>query len=226
MSKKTVLIAVPLVLIGALLAVIAAQPSTFRVERSITIAAPAEIPFSYANDFTKWAAFSPWENRDPEMKKEYSSPPSGKGATYSWSGNDEVGTGSMTILESVPNERIEMELKFITPFESVAKDGFTFAQSGEGTRVTWHMHGDNDFMGKAFSLFMDMDKLIGGDFEQGLATLKTVSEAEAKQQAEAKAAAEKAEAERQAAAALAAETEPTDPGAETIPPPAEAAVTP
>jgi hypothetical protein len=200
------------VVIVALTGFIATRPDTFSVQRSATMKASPDIAFALVNDFHQWGGWSPWEKLDPAMKKTHEGAASGTGAKYAWTGNDDVGEGRMTIEESKPAELVRIKLEFIKPFESASTTTFTFKPEGEMVTVAWKMEGDNNFVGKAFSLFMDMDKMIGGDFERGLASMKTLAEAEttqraeeAKKMAEEKAAAEKAAAEAAAAAAAPAE---------------------
>lgn len=181
MAKK-VLIALG-VLLGVLLVVIVLQPATYHVERSVVVKAPPAVVFPFANNFKQWHVWSPWSKLDPDMKTTYSDPPAGKGATYEWVGNDDVGQGKMTIIESVPDEKVAIDLHFITPFESQAQTDVLLAKEGEGTKVTWTMHGDNTFMGKAMGLFMSMDDMIGADYEKGLAALKPLVEQAAADQA-------------------------------------------
>ena len=159
-----------------LLIVIVTRPDTYHVERSTTISATPEVVYGHVADFHKWDAWSPWEKLDPQMKKTYEGTPGTVGASYTWSGNDDVGAGKMTILALEPNKRISINLQFIKPFESNPKNGFAFEGAGKETKVTWSMEGTNNFVGKAMSLFMDMDKMIGKDFEKGLADLKKVTE--------------------------------------------------
>jgi uncharacterized protein YndB with AHSA1/START domain len=159
---------------------VATRPSDFRVERSIEIAAPTEAVFPHVNDFHRWAAWSPWEKLDPAMKKDFGGAPAGVGATYAWQGNDDVGSGKMSITESRPNERIGIQLVFLSPFEATNKTEFAFTPAGAGSTLTWTMTGQNDFMGKLFSVFMDMDWMIGKDFEAGLSGIKAQAEAGAK----------------------------------------------
>lgn len=197
MLKKVFLaLAVALVGFGA---VVASRPSTFRVERSITIAAPVELPFGIVNDFHQWRFWSPWEALDPKMKKTFDGPFAGPGAIYAWSGNDEVGEGKMTILESKPYESIRIQLDFIKPWPASSFTTVTYEPVPEGIKMTWAMEGQNDFMGKAFSMFVDMDGMLGKDFEKGLATIKSLTEKEAKNRLEREAQL-KAQAEAEAAA--------------------------
>lgn len=172
------------VVIGVLLIVIATRPSTFHIERSTTISAPPEAAFAQVNDFHAWGAWSPWDKLDPGMKRTYEGPPSGVGAKYSWVGNDKVGEGRMTIEKSDKPSVIGVKLEFLKPFATTNQTTFTFTPTGGGTKVVWAMDGNNNFMGKAFSLFMDMDKLVGADFERGLAAMKTAAESAPKPAAE------------------------------------------
>jgi len=182
MIKKILLLAVVVivVVIAVCSVVVAMQPSHYHVERSATVNAPALIVFNQVNDFHKWDAWSPWAKLDPNMKTNYEGTPAGNGAVYSWAGNSNVGEGRMTIADSKPGESIKIKLEFIKPFAATNATVFSFKPQGNQTTVTWAMDGDNNFIGKAFSLFMNMDKMVGGDFEKGLAQMKTVSEAAAR----------------------------------------------
>ena len=182
MIKKILLYGlVVIVLIVAIFCVVVAlQPAHYHVERTATINAPAAVVFAQVNDFHKWEAWSPWAKLDPAMKQAYAGAPSGTGAMYSWTGNDQVGEGKMTITESRPSDLIKIKLEFIKPFAAINATDFTFTPQGNQTAVKWVMDGDNNFVGKAFSLFMNMDKMVGGDFEKGLAQMKTITEAAAK----------------------------------------------
>jgi hypothetical protein len=173
---KKILIALVIAVFG-LAVVIALQPSTFGVSRTATIAAaPADV-FALVNDFHNWDTWSPWAKLDPAMKTTHAGSTSGQGAVYSWVGNSDVGEGSMTITDSQPASRVNIKLEFIKPFASTGDNLFEFAPAAGGTTVTWTMSGDNDFLSKAFSLFMGgMDKMIGPDFEKGLAQMKAVAE--------------------------------------------------
>jgi len=164
-------------LLVVLVVVIATRPSEFRVERSATISAPAPVVFAQVNDFHQWEAWSPYAKRDPEMKKSFEGPPAGVGAAYAWSGNHEVGEGRTTIIESRPNELVRIKLEFVRPFAATNTAAFTFRPEGEHTAVTWSVEGRNSFPAKAMSLVMNMDRMIGDDFEKGLAQMKTIAEA-------------------------------------------------
>jgi uncharacterized protein YndB with AHSA1/START domain len=159
---------------------VALQPSEFRVVRSATISAPPAEVFEQVNDFHNWEAWSPWAKLDPACKYTFEGAPAGTGSVFTWSGNDQVGEGRMTLLESRPHELIRIKLDFIRPFESTCTVEFAFKPEGDQTAVTWSMSGENNFLAKAFCLFMSMDKCVGGDFEKGLAQMKAVTESAAK----------------------------------------------
>jgi uncharacterized protein YndB with AHSA1/START domain len=161
---------------AALVIVIAMQPADFRVARATTVAAPASDVFAKVNDFRKWPAWSPFEKLDPAMKKTYSGSPDGEGSIYTWSGNDKAGEGRTTIVETRPDQMIRMTLEFTRPFKVNNEVIFTFVPEGDRTSVTWAMTGHRNFMFKAVGLLMNMDKMVGSEFEQGLADLKSVSE--------------------------------------------------
>jgi hypothetical protein len=163
--------AVLVVLVAAFLIFAATRPTDFRVARSRTLAAPPAAVHPYVNDFHKWPEWSPWEKLDPTMKKEYSGAPAGPGATYYWTGNNKVGEGRMTITDSRPPESVTLRLEFLRPWKAVNTTQFDLVPSGTGTNATWAMTGKNNFMAKAFGVFMPLDKLVGADFEKGLASL-------------------------------------------------------
>jgi uncharacterized protein YndB with AHSA1/START domain len=165
------------VIVAGSLAFVASRPSEFRVARTATIDAPVPVVFAQVNDFHRWAAWSPYDKRDQAMRKTYEGAPAGTGAIYAWAGNKEVGEGRSTITESRPNELIRIRLEFARPFKATSTAEFTFRPEGDRTAVTWSLTGRNNFMVKAIGLFMDMDRMIGGDFEQGLAQMKSVAEA-------------------------------------------------
>lgn len=177
---KTILIALAVIIV-VLVIVVALQPSEFRVARSTAISAPAPAVFAQVNNFHKWEAWNPWGKIDAAMKQNYEGAPSGTGAIYSWAGNNEVGEGRMAIIESHPSDLIRIKLEFMKPFAATHTAEFTFKPEGDQTGVTWSMTGKNNFMAKAIQLFMNMDKMIGGQFEQGLAQMKSVVEAAPKQ---------------------------------------------
>ena len=166
------------VVIVLLLLLIVSRPSTFHVERSITIAAPPERVFALVNDFRQWPAWSPWEKKDPNMKRTYGDVTRGVGGTYAWAGTGNVGEGKMTIERSERPTLVGIKLEFFKPFAGHATAQFSFQPEGDATQVTWSMLGESNFLGKAICLVMDMDKMIGGDFEKGLAGMKAVSESQ------------------------------------------------
>jgi hypothetical protein len=171
-----ILIAVAVIVIGFVL-VVAMQPSEFRITRSASMAAPAPAVFAQVNDFHNWDAWSPWAKIDPGAKVTFDGPPSGTGAIFTWSGNKQVGEGTMTLTESHPNDLIRINLEFRKPFKATNTAEFAFKPDGNKTLVTWSMYGRHNFVMKAFGLFMNMDKMVGGDFEKGLASMKSVVEA-------------------------------------------------
>jgi uncharacterized protein YndB with AHSA1/START domain len=178
MLKKFLIVLV--IIIVVLVGVVAVQPADFRIARSATIAAPPAAVFEQVNDFHKWNDWSPWAKLDPNAKNTFEGPAAGTGAKFAWSGNNEVGEGSMTITRSKPSERILMDLVFVKPFAASNVAEFTFRPDGTGTAVTWSMSGRNNFIGKAVGLFMNCDKMVGGQFEKGFANLKAVVETPAK----------------------------------------------
>ncbi|MGZ4970788.1 MAG: SRPBCC family protein [Methylobacter sp.] len=171
-----------IILISIVIAVIiffiiaAMQPSDFRVTRTGTIAAPASAVFIHVNDLQKWEAWSPWAKLDPEAKNSFEGPTSGTGAMMRWAGNKKVGEGSMTIVESRPDDFIRFKLEFLKPFAATNTAEFTFNSEDNQTVVTWTMYGKSNFIGKVIGLIMNCEKMVGGQFEQGLATLKSVVE--------------------------------------------------
>jgi uncharacterized protein YndB with AHSA1/START domain len=164
------------VAIAALLLYAATRPNTFRVERSTAIKAPPEKIFAVLNDFHRWRAWSPWEKMDPAMKRSFSGTEAGLGAVYTWDGNDSVGAGRMEITESAAPSRVAMALDFKRPFEGHNTAQFILIPQGATTQVTWVMEGPMPFMAKLMTLFLNMDRAIGGDFDKGLANLKTLTE--------------------------------------------------
>ena len=178
MIKKVVLSALAVLTVVLLILVfaVAMQPNEFQVTRSAVIDASPDKVFEHVNDFQKWQAWSPWEKMDPNMQRTYAGPPAGAGASYSWKGNDEVGEGKMTIAESDPGQRIKIDLDFVKPFESKNVTEFTFKPEGDKTAVSWTMTGRKDFVTKAVCMVMDMDKMIGNDFETGLTQLRSAVE--------------------------------------------------
>lgn len=164
------------VAIGAVLALAATKPDTYTVTRSATIAASPDQVYTFVNDFHQWPQWSPWEKLDPNMNRTYGGAPNGVGATYSWNGNSDVGEGRMTITDSQVGEKVGIRLEFLKPMASTSQTEFAFNRSGAGTEVVWTMSGHCDYMTKVFTVFMDMDQMIGKDFETGLANLKVLAE--------------------------------------------------
>lgn len=164
--------------IATLLGLAASKPGTFRIQRAATIDAPPEAIFPFLADFRRWEAWSPWEKLDPAMKKEFGGPESGVGASYAWSGNRKAGAGRMEITEAHSPDHLTIDLDFEKPWKAHNVTKFVLEPRGAGTAVTWSMSGPNLFMGKVMSVFMDMDNMIGQDFEKGLAALKAAAEAE------------------------------------------------
>jgi hypothetical protein len=159
---------------------VALQPAEFRISRTATITAPPSAVFLHINDLHKWEAWNPWGKIDPAMTRSYEGAPAGVGAITSWAGNSEVGEGRMTITGSRPGDLVQIKLEFLKPFKATNTAEFTFKPEGNQTSVTWSMSGTKNFMMKAVHLFMNMDKMVGGQFEKGLADMKAVVEAERK----------------------------------------------
>ncbi len=145
--------------------------STYEVTRNKVIPAPAADIFPLVNSFHEWTKWSPWESVDPAMQRSYSGSDSGVGAKYAWSGDRKAGSGTMEIVESAQPQSIRIRIEFTKPFKAVNPTTFTFAPAASGTQVTWTMTGENKGIGKLFALFMNMDKMVGTDFEKGLASL-------------------------------------------------------
>ncbi len=171
---KTIAIIIVL-LIAAVLIYAATKPDSFRIERSATIKASPEKVSAYLTDFKQWAVWSPWEEKDPAMKRSYGGAAAGKGATYGWVGNKNVGTGSMEILD-VQAQKVSIKLDFLAPFEAHNTAEFTLQPEGENTKLTWSMFGPANYMSKVMTTLFSMDKMVGPDFESGLAKLKAAAE--------------------------------------------------
>jgi polyketide cyclase/dehydrase/lipid transport protein len=179
MRKKIILgiLGALAVLIIGFVAVAAMQPSEFHIARSATMAAAPDEVFTQVNDFHKWESWSPWLKIDPNAKTTYEGPSEGEGAIFRWAGNSEVGEGSMTIIESRPHEHIRIKLDFLKPFENTANAEFAFKPVDDKTNVTWSMSGKNNLLGKVMCLLMNMDKMIGDKYDEGLANMKKIVEA-------------------------------------------------
>ena len=177
MFETIAIIAVVLAIaIAIILILAAAKPDRFSVQRATTVKAPPEKIFSLINDFHQWGAWSPYENKDPAMKRSYSGAASGEGAVYAWEGNKNVGSGRMEILDSSAPSKIAIKLDFLVPFEAHNTAEFTMLPQGDATNVTWLMHGPLPYMGKIMHVFINMDRMVGKDFEIGLANLKRLTE--------------------------------------------------
>ncbi len=174
MIKKILIgIAAVIVLFAAYIALLA--PDVY-FERTVTIAAPAPVVFEQVNDFRKWEAWSPWAKLDPNSKAEFSGPPAGVGTAMKWSGNDKVGEGKMTLIESKPAERINIRVDFVKPFEGTSNSQFFFKPAGNQTQVTWAITGENNFIGRAMCLVFNMQKEMQETMDKGLSSMKQVAE--------------------------------------------------
>ena len=177
MFEIIAIIAIVLAIAIAIVLILAARkPDTFSVRRATTVKAPPEKIFPLINDFHQWGTWSPYENKDPAMKRSYSGAESGKGAIYAWDGNKNVGSGRMEILDTSAPTKIVIKLDFFTPFEGHNTAEFTMLPQGDATNVTWLMHGPAPFMAKIMHVFMNIDRMVGKDFEIGLANLKRLTE--------------------------------------------------
>jgi hypothetical protein len=177
MIRKLLLLLAAVVVVFAVVA--AMQPADFRVSRSASIAAPPAAVFAQINDLHNWEKWSPWAKRDPQMKQTYSGAPAGEGASYHWAGNAEVGEGRMTIVESKADKLVRLKLEFLKPLAATNEAEFVFEPQGNQTAVSWTMTGDKNLFAKAMHMVINIDKMIGKDFEQGLASLKDLSESAA-----------------------------------------------
>ena len=172
----TIIAIVLAVAIAIVLILAAMKPDTFSIRRGATIKAPPEKIFSLINDFHQWGSWSPYENKDPAMKRSFSGAADGKGAVYGWEGNKNVGSGRMEILDTSEPSKIVIKLDFFTPFEGHNTAEFTMLPQGDATNLTWLMHGPASFMSKVMQVFINLDNMIGKDFEIGLANLKRLTE--------------------------------------------------
>lgn len=164
------------VLLAGILTFAATRPDTFRVQRSTSVKAPPEKIFPLINDLQRWGTWSPYEKRDPAMKRTFGATTAGKGAVYEWDGNKDVGKGRMEITDTAPPSKIVIKLDFTAPFEGHNVAEFTMDGKGDATNVTWAMYGPANFVSKVMGLFFNMDNMIGKDFEAGLANLKSITE--------------------------------------------------
>jgi len=177
-GKRIAILAAILMVVPVLgvLAFATTKPDNFRIERATAIKAPPERIFAAIDDFRAWQGWSPYEKLDPEMKRSLSGAASGKGAVYEWDGNGKVGAGRMEIAEAAPPSRITINLDFTRPMESRNIVEFILVPKGEVTNVTWAMHGPSPYVTKVMTVFVDMDEMVGNDFEAGLANLKALAE--------------------------------------------------
>jgi Polyketide cyclase / dehydrase and lipid transport len=171
------LILIVLVAVAASLLYAFVQKPAFSTVREAEFnASPAKI-YANINDFHKWSAWSPWEKMDPDLKRNFSGPESGIGAKYGWTGNKKVGEGMMETTHSTPDKSMQLDLHFIKPFKASHITEFTLTPiANGGTRMKWEMRGERPFGMRIFGLFMNLDKLIGKDFEKGMANLKAIVE--------------------------------------------------
>ncbi|HXL28920.1 MAG TPA: SRPBCC family protein [Bradyrhizobium sp.] len=177
MFEIIAIIAVVFAIVIAIVLILAAtKQNTFSVQRATTVKAPPERIFPLINDFHQWGSWSPYENKDPAMKRSYSGAADGKGAVYGWEGNKNVGSGRMEILDTSKSSKIVIKLDFFTPFEGHNTAEFTMLPQGDATNLTWLMHGPAPFMSKVMQVFINLDNMIGKDFEIGLANLKRLTE--------------------------------------------------
>jgi hypothetical protein len=169
-------VVIVLVVAAGILVYAATKPDTFRVQRSLAIKAAPDKIYALVADLHAWRAWSPYEKKDPGMKRTFSGAVSGKGAVYEWDGNMNVGTGRMEIIEASAPSKVGIKLDFLKPFEGHHAAEFTMEPSGDNTTVTWAMYGSSPFMMKVMGTFMNMDRMIGDDFAVGLANLKSLAE--------------------------------------------------
>ncbi|TCR68767.1 SRPBCC family protein [Bosea sp. BK604] len=176
---KTVLLTVAAILATGIVVVLilaAMKPDTFSLQRSLAMNAPPERVFPLINDFKNWARWSPWEKLDPNLRRNYDGAPAGVGSVYAWEGDKKVGQGRMEIVEAVPASKVALKLDFIKPFEAHNLVTFALEPAGSATNVTWTMAGPTPFIGKIFHVFVNMDRMVGGEFEKGLADMKAAAE--------------------------------------------------
>jgi hypothetical protein len=178
MIKTIAIVAVLLlvVVVGAVLAYAATKPDVFHVQRAASIKAPPDKIFPLINDFRSWASWSPYERKDPAMKKTYGGAATGKGAIYEWDGDRNVGSGRIEITDASPPNRVAIKLDMIKPLAASNRVEFTLQPRGDTTNVTWAMNGHTPYLAKIMHVFLDVDRMVGQDFETGLANLKALAE--------------------------------------------------
>jgi uncharacterized protein YndB with AHSA1/START domain len=171
-----IVLAVVVLALAAVLILAASKPDTFKVQRRAVIKAPPEKIYPLLSDFQRWGAWSPWEKKDPSMKRSFGGPKEGKGSSYAWDGDKNVGQGRMEIVEATAPSKVALKLDFMKPFEAHNKVQFDLIPKGELTEVVWDMQGPVPYVGKIMHVFVNMDRMVGADFEAGLANLKSVAE--------------------------------------------------
>jgi uncharacterized protein YndB with AHSA1/START domain len=176
LTVLTTILIILAVVILAILAFAATRPDDFEVRRETDIAAPPARVFGFLDDFKQWSHWSPWEKKDPALQRDFSGAASGKGAVYAWKGNKKVGEGRMEILDSQQPSSVKIDLQFMAPFKAHNQTLFTLMPKSGGTHMIWSMTGKKNFMFKLMGLVMDMDGMVGKDFEAGLAKLKAEAE--------------------------------------------------
>lgn len=178
MLKKILVVIAVLILIpiATVLIIAATKPDTFEVERATQIDALPEQIFPLISDLRKFSSWSPYETKDPDMQRTFTGPQSGTGATYEWNGDDNIGQGQLQIVDVSEPSSVTMNLHFVRPFEIQNTVEFTMKQEGQASNVTWSMRGPMPFISKVMSVFVDMDDMVGSDFEVGLANLKRLAE--------------------------------------------------
>ncbi len=176
MQILVIILALAVLAILLILAIAATKPATFTIQRTTDIDAAPDAIFPLINDFHNWRDWSPWEALDPDLKRKTSGAESGRGAVYEWEGNKKVGSGRMEITEAVAPSKVVIKLDFLKPFEAHNVARFTMEPQGGKTRLNWAMTGPSPFMSKVMQVFMDFDKMVGKDFEKGLASIKAIAE--------------------------------------------------
>jgi uncharacterized protein YndB with AHSA1/START domain len=162
--------------IAAFLIYAGTRPNTFRYQRTVRVNAPPEKIFPLINDYKNWVQWSPYEHRDPALKRTFSGPSAGPGAVYAWKGNKNVGSGRMEIVDTAPPNKVTIKLDFFAPFKANNVAEFTLESKGDATEVTWAMHGPVPYVGKVINMIMNCDEMVGNDFATGLASMKLVAE--------------------------------------------------
>jgi hypothetical protein len=165
-----------ILIIAGIFIVAATKPDTFRIERSATIDTTPTKLFAFINELSRWQEWSPWEKLDPNVKRSPSGPLKGLGAIYAWEGNNKVGSGRMEIIESKSPSKVVMKLDFFKPFEAHNTAEFTLLKKGTVTEITWAMYGPQPYKNKVVGMLIDTERMVGKQFEEGLANLKNIVE--------------------------------------------------